>query len=336
MGIASRVGVGEVEKSRSREVDKSRIPDTSTLDSSTSRLLDSSTRKAKAWVPRPLPQPSKSKESEREEFPAKQPLLDSRRRSELAGFLVAVAGLLVLLSLASFVPEDPSLNTATAAGATARNWIGPVGAYTADLLFQGFGWVAYLIPMVLLVVGARLLLVRPFAAPKTKAVGAGLLVTSLSALLEILPLHAGGPGADPRQRHAGLSGGGRADPHVQSGGRRHCCRHGVPVFAVSRHPLLFLLGGGILEARWEVLAQPFAARWKAWQEARAAAAAERRRRQAERARRLGKPPVITQRVATSQAAPIVTKPQPSALRRRRRTPNPPLRASCPRSRSKLR
>ena len=41
--------------------------------------------------------------------------------------------------------------------------------------------------MGLLVVGTRLLLVRPFAAPKTKAFGAGLLVISLSALLELFP-----------------------------------------------------------------------------------------------------------------------------------------------------
>ena len=36
---------------------------------------------------------------------------------------------------------------------------------------------AYLIPVLLLVVGSRLLLVRPFATPKTKALGAALLVT---------------------------------------------------------------------------------------------------------------------------------------------------------------
>ena len=195
MGIASRI---RVEESKSREVQKLRsgasrrirLLDSSAFNFSTLltfRLLDSSTRKVKTWVPHPLPSPSKSRESSAKNSQQKQPLLDSRRRSELTGFLVAVVGLLVLLSLASFMPEDPSLNTATAAGATTRNWIGPVGAYTADLLFQGFGWVAYLIPMLLLVVGTRLLLVRPFEAPKTKAVGAGLLVTSLSALLELFP-----------------------------------------------------------------------------------------------------------------------------------------------------
>ena len=58
--------------------------------------------------------PSKSKEAGAKN--QKQPLLDSRRRSELLGFLVAVAGLLILLSLASYLPEDPSLNTSAGLG----------------------------------------------------------------------------------------------------------------------------------------------------------------------------------------------------------------------------
>ena len=256
--------------------------------------------------------PSKSRESSAKNSQQKEPLLDSRRRSELAGFLVAVVGLLVLLSLASFMPEDPSLNTATAAGTTTRNWIGPVGAYTADLLFQGFGWVAYLIPMVMLVVGTRLLLVRPFDAPKTKAVGAGLLVTSLSALLELFPY-------TPAVR--GLIHGSGMLGYLAAAGLIHTFNRvgaGIVAGAVFLSSLFlvtrfsFSWAAGFLKARWQALARPVAARWKAWQEARAAAAAERRRRRAERVRRLGKLPVIAQRVGISQATPIVTKPQPSA------------------------
>ncbi|MGB7593425.1 MAG: DNA translocase FtsK, partial [Terriglobia bacterium] len=74
----------------------------------------------------------------------------------------------------------------------------------------------------------------------------------------------------------------------------------------------FSWAAGFAKARWQTLARPVAARWKAWQEARAAAAAERRRRRAENLRRLGKPPLITQRAVLSQATPIVTKLQPSA------------------------
>ena len=217
--------------------------------------------------------PSKSRESSAKNSQQKQPLLDSRRRSELAGFLVAVVGLLVLLSLASFMPEDPSLNTATAAGTTPRNWIGPVGAYTADLLFQGFGWVALLIPTVLLVVGTRLLLVRPFEAPKTKAVGAGLLVTSLSVLLELFPYT---PAVRGLIRGSGMLG------YLAAAGLIHTFNGvgaGIVAGAVFLSSLFlvtrfsFSWAAGFSKARWQVLARPVAARWKAWQEARAAAVA---------------------------------------------------------------
>ena len=254
--------------------------------------------------------PAKSKESGSKNSLAKQSLLDSRRRSELAGFLVAVVGLLVLLSLASFLPEDPSLNTAAAAGTATRNWIGPVGAYTADLLFQGLGWVAYLIPMALLVVGARLLLVRPFAAPITKLVGAGLLVTSLDALLELFPYT---PTVRGLIRGSGMLG------YLAAAGLVHTFNQvgaGIVAGAVLLTSLFlvtrfsFSWVAGFLKARWQALARPVAARWKAWQEAREAAAAERQRRRAEAMRLRGKPPIIAQRVGTSQAGPLFAKSAP--------------------------
>jgi S-DNA-T family DNA segregation ATPase FtsK/SpoIIIE len=265
---------------------------------------------------------SKSKESNSKNSQGKQPLLDSRRRSELAGFLVAVVGLLVLLSLASFTPTDPSLNTAAAPGAATHNWVGPVGAYTADLLFQGLGWVAYLIPMLLLVVGARWLLVRPFAAPRTKAVGAGLLVISMSALLEMFPYT---PAVRGLIRGSGMLG------YLAAAGLTHTFNQlgawivaGAvflsSLFLVTRFS--FSWAAGFLKARWQALAQPLAARWKAWQEARAEAVAERRRRRAEAMRLRGKPPIIMQRAGMSQATPVISQPMPSALPQEASTTEP--------------
>ena len=89
---------------------------------------------------------SSSKTKEASTKTPKAPLLDSRRLFELIGLLTGVAGLLILLSLASYLPEDPSLNTAVATGTLPHNWIGPAGAFVADGLFQIFGWVAYLAP----------------------------------------------------------------------------------------------------------------------------------------------------------------------------------------------
>jgi len=253
---------------------------------------------------------SKSKEAGAKN--QKQPVFDSHRGSELLGFLVAVAGLLVLLSLASYLPEDPSLNTSAGPGATTQNWVGPVGAYTADLLFQGLGWVAYLIPMLLLVVGSRLLLVRPFATPKTKALGAGLLVASLSALLELFPYT---PVVRGLIRGSGMLG------YLAAAGLVHTFNHlGAAIVAATVFlSSLFLItrfsfswAATFLKARWLAVARPVAARWQAWQEARTEAAEERRRRRAEAMRLRRKLAVVTQRPVLSQATHLVTPPEPAA------------------------
>ena len=242
--------------------------------------------------------------------PAPKPLLDAHRLSELVGFLLAVTGLLILLSLASYLPEDPSLNTATAATA-ARNWIGPVGAYAADALFQVFGWVAYLIPFTLLVVGVRLLLARPFDAPGTKALGVSLLLISLGALLEFFPYT---PAIRGLIRGSGLVGYLAAAGLLRTFNRVGGTIVAATVFLSSLFLVTrfsFASAARVLKAGWAALARPLTARWQAWRQARAAAAAERLRRQVERARLVGKPPVVIQKV-TAKPASSAPSPAPPA------------------------
>ena len=107
--------------------------------------------------------------------------------SELAGLLIGVAGLLTLLSLISYTPYDPSFNTAAPAGADTRNWIGVAGAFFADALVQLFGWTAFLIPVGLVGIGIRRILGRPIGTPGTKAIGAFLLLVSMTSLLALFP-----------------------------------------------------------------------------------------------------------------------------------------------------
>ena len=67
-------------------------------------------------MPTLSPAAPKRRESSARESDSKTPLLDARRLSELTGFLLCVLGLLALLSLLSYHPFDPSLNTVPAAG----------------------------------------------------------------------------------------------------------------------------------------------------------------------------------------------------------------------------
>ena len=234
--------------------------------------------------------------------------LDSRRLSELTGLLTGVAGLLVLLGLASYLPQDPSLNSSAAAGSLPHNWIGPVGAFLADGLFQAFGWVAYLIPMGLLVMGARWLLVRPFSAPRTKAIGAGMLMASFAALLEIFPY---------TPRIHGLIRGSGVLGYLVAAGMIHIFNRlgGSIVIATTFLCSLFLVtqfsfgwAAEFLTRRWHAVSTPLQARWRAWQDARAAKAAEQMRKQVERQRVTGKPPVVIQKLG----APTVRPAAPTA------------------------
>ena len=72
---------------------------------------------------------------------------ENHRLNELIGFVGMTIAILVSLALISYSPHDPSFNVSAESSAlhSARNWIGPVGAYGADLLFQGFGYAAFLL-----------------------------------------------------------------------------------------------------------------------------------------------------------------------------------------------
>jgi S-DNA-T family DNA segregation ATPase FtsK/SpoIIIE len=236
-----------------------------------------------------------------------KPLLDSRRLSELVGFLLSVAGLLLLLSLVSYSPADPSFDTATAPAAAVHNWIGVVGAFAGDILFQIFGWVAVLIPLGLLLVGTRCLLVGFFEAPGAKAVGASLLIISLAALLELFPYT---PPVQGVVRGSGLLGYLVAAVLLNTFNTIGASIVAATVFLSS----LFLVtrfsfssAAAFLKGRWEIAARPLAARWNAWREARATEAAERLRRQVERSHAYGKPPVVIQKITAKSA--IVESPE---------------------------
>ncbi len=231
---------------------------------------------------------------------SKSRLLDARRRSELEGFLLSVLGLLILLSLASYQPLDPSLNTSAAAWPVIRNWIGPVGSYAADALYQALGWVAYLVPTVLFVVGARLLLVRPFEAPWTKAVGVALLSGSLVSMLELFPFTPPVYGL--------IRGGGLAGYLLAVGLVRTFNRVGAVIvastvlltslFLVTRFS--FSVAVEFLKARFAFL-KALRARWVAWRDRRQR---EKLKKRMERERVLGKEPVVVQR---SSAKPAKTE-----------------------------
>src|SRR5207302_6952085 len=98
---------------------------------------------------------------------------NNRRLNELIGFLLCVSALLLFLALASYSPLDPSINSASVltGSRAARNWIGVVGAVFSDLLLQGFGIGAFLLPLFPATLGVRWFRSRKVASPIAKFLG---------------------------------------------------------------------------------------------------------------------------------------------------------------------
>jgi len=116
---------------------------------------------------------------------------NNRRLNELLGFLLCVSALLLFLALASYSPLDPSLNSASVltGSRVARNWVGIVGAYGADLLWQFLGVSAFLLPVFAIGLGLRWFRSLKVVSPTAKLLGGIWLLMFVPALLALLPGH---------------------------------------------------------------------------------------------------------------------------------------------------
>ena len=89
------------------------------------------------------------------------------RLNEAVAILFLIAGLFLFFGLVSYHPLDPSWNTSTS-GAKPVNLTGLVGASISDLLLQGFGLGAYVLPVLVLMLSWRWLRGTAIAAPWAK------------------------------------------------------------------------------------------------------------------------------------------------------------------------
>jgi S-DNA-T family DNA segregation ATPase FtsK/SpoIIIE len=111
----------------------------------------------------------------------------NKRLNELIGFLCITLAVLMGLALISYSPRDAAFNVSGPAADDhpARNWIGPVGAYTSDLLFQVFGFAAFLLPVALGMLGWKWIRSRAIDSQWATITGYVLLLMSLPSLLSL-------------------------------------------------------------------------------------------------------------------------------------------------------
>src|ERR1700681_3743458 len=105
----------------------------------------------------------------------------SRRVSEFFGVALFAAALLWLISLATYEATDPVWFFSPGAGAAPANFAGRIGAFTAELSFQLFGYASYLIPAVFVIIGWHYFWCRALDAATTKIIGVLLMFSCISS-----------------------------------------------------------------------------------------------------------------------------------------------------------
>jgi S-DNA-T family DNA segregation ATPase FtsK/SpoIIIE len=105
-----------------------------------------------------------------------------RLNREIWGVVICLAALLITISLFTYNPGDRSLNTPSG-GIDTHNWGGFIGAYLADVLLQGLGFSAYLLPIFLCLVAFQMFRTNYKGIPFTTTAGSGLLLISTAVIL---------------------------------------------------------------------------------------------------------------------------------------------------------
>jgi len=227
---------------------------------------------------------------------------ENKRINELIGFVGLSVAILLALSLLSYSPQDASFNVSAAppGSGPARNWIGPFGAYLADLCFQFAGYAAFLFPIGMFLVAMRWFRSQLVEAPVAKFIGAILLLAFSAAELTLIHM--------PEVRGA-LPPGGLLGRALAEGLRAEFNALGANFVSIaSLLAALFLTTSFSFHAAAEWARKPMASdgvigRWidraKRWREAREAM---RLRKKVEEIKIVGRPPVPEQRVSTKEQA----------------------------------
>lgn len=111
--------------------------------------------------------------------------------NDVVAIILGAVAVLVLLCLITSSPDDRSLISTGAGLPKTRNWIGVVGANIAAVLFSTFGWTAYLIPLLIALIGFRVYQSDTLIPRASRVAGYLFFALSLSGLITLF----GGYGA---------------------------------------------------------------------------------------------------------------------------------------------
>jgi S-DNA-T family DNA segregation ATPase FtsK/SpoIIIE len=233
----------------------------------------------------------------------------NRRLNELVGFLMCVSALLLFLALASYSPLDPSWNSASVLTGShaARNWIGVVGAFGADMLLQFLGIGAFLLVIFPTMLGVRWFRSLKVQSPIAKSLGGIWLLMFVPAMLALLPGHLRWMHVIPVEGLMGRVVGDALIHYLNLVGAYIVCATVLAValylstaFSFSSIQLWAPTRFAFVTALWN--------RYQDWQQERT----KKRQQKELDQRRISKPIVKTQLIASRPASPA---PAPSESRR---------------------
>jgi S-DNA-T family DNA segregation ATPase FtsK/SpoIIIE len=82
------------------------------------------------------------------------------RLAEILGIIIFISGVMLLISLASYSPEDP--NFIFPENTEIKNLLGFHGSFVSDLFFQSIGLIAYLLSFTLIITGINIFIKKEF------------------------------------------------------------------------------------------------------------------------------------------------------------------------------
>jgi len=83
-----------------------------------------------------------------------------QRLTEIFGVIISLAGVMLMLSLITYSPNDP--NFIFPENTKIENLMGFQGSFISDLFFQSVGLISYLIPFTLVITGINIFKTKDF------------------------------------------------------------------------------------------------------------------------------------------------------------------------------
>jgi DNA segregation ATPase FtsK/SpoIIIE, S-DNA-T family len=136
-------------------------------------------------------------------------MLRNEIKREVRGVIFLALAIFLILALLGYDRLDPSFNVSSDR-IKVQNYAGPAGAYTSDILLLFFGFVAYLIPIFLVVAAFSDFMQRQVDAIYTKLIGVLVLIPTLCCFTDLI-LH-------QWETHAHLPNGAIGSFSMEAGG----------------------------------------------------------------------------------------------------------------------